>query len=137
MVRAKNRSEFAVTCGFVLGASGSQLTSRLFQKAMLKRTPFYNRKLQVHVAVARDIGGSRPDDGSPTAGIGTELLARREKIEGMRRSSTFERSPVPMSRANRRAHAHFAHFPGECLKPETGWRRELDSNSRTTLTDGQ
>jgi hypothetical protein len=37
----------------------------------------------------------------PTAGIGTELLARREKIEVTRSGSPFERSPVPMRRAHR------------------------------------
>jgi hypothetical protein len=38
---------------------------------------------------------------SPTAGIGTELLAHREKIEVTRSGSLFERSPVPMGRAHR------------------------------------
>jgi hypothetical protein len=37
----------------------------------------------------------------PTAGIGTELLAHREKIEVTRSGSSFERSPVPMARAHR------------------------------------
>jgi len=34
---------------------------------------------------------------SPTAGIGTELLAHREKIEVTRNGSPIERSPVPMA----------------------------------------
>ena len=38
---------------------------------------------------------------SPTAGIGTELLAHREKIEVTRSGSPFERSPVPMGHAHR------------------------------------
>jgi len=49
--------------------------------------------------------------GSPTAGIGTGLFARREKIVVTRSGSPFERSPVPMSHAHRHAHAQFAHFP--------------------------
>src|SRR2546428_9571263 len=36
------------------------------------------------------------------AGIGTELVAHREKIEVTRRGPPFERSPVPMGRAHRR-----------------------------------
>src|ERR1019366_4966775 len=31
------------------------------------------------------------------------------------------------------ARAQFAHFPGECLKPETAWRRGRDSNPRYRL----
>ena len=38
---------------------------------------------------------------SPTAGIGTEFLAHREKIEVTRAGSPFERSPVPMGHAHR------------------------------------
>jgi hypothetical protein len=30
------------------------------------------------------------------------------------------------------AGAQFAHFPGECLKPETRWGSESNSNSRAT-----
>jgi hypothetical protein len=33
------------------------------------------------------------------------------------------------------AHAQFAHFRGEGLKPETRWRREVDSNQRYRLLD--
>ena len=69
---------------------------------------------------------------SPTAGIGTELLAHREKIEVTRPGPPFERSPVPMGRAIPATHAQFAHFLGERLKPETGWRSEMNSNPRTT-----
>jgi len=71
---------------------------------------------------ASDIGGFCRTLRSPTAGIGTELFAPREKIEATRNSSPFERSPVPMGPANRHARAQFAHFPGERLKPETRWR---------------
>jgi hypothetical protein len=35
------------------------------------------------------------------AGIGTELLAPRERIEVTRSGAPFERSPVPMGRAHR------------------------------------
>jgi hypothetical protein len=38
---------------------------------------------------------------SPTVGIGTELLARREKVEVTRHGSPRPRSPVPMGRAHR------------------------------------
>jgi len=69
---------------------------------------------------------------SPTAGIGTELLAHREKIEVTRSGSPFERSPVPMALRIAATRARFAHFPGECLKPETGWRSAVDSNSQAT-----
>ena len=37
---------------------------------------------------------------SPIAGIGTELLAHREKIEVTRNGSPSERSPVPIGRAH-------------------------------------
>jgi len=30
--------------------------------------------------------------------------------------------------------AQFAYFPGECLKPETRWRSEMNSNSRSRLS---
>ena len=67
---------------------------------------------------------------SQSAAIGTELLARREKIERTRHGSKCKRSPVPMARAHRTPRAQFAHFPGECLNPETRWRSGLDSNQR-------
>jgi hypothetical protein len=70
---------------------------------------------------------------SPTAGIGTELIAPREKIEVTRNGAPFERSPVPMGRAIAAIHAQFAHFHGERLKPETRWRSAVNSNSRATL----
>jgi hypothetical protein len=68
-----------------------------------------------------------------TAGIGTELLAHREKSEMTQPGSQFERSPVPMGRAIAATHGQFAHFLGECLKPETRWRRGRDSNPRYRL----
>ena len=46
-----------------------------------------------------------------TRGIGTELLAHREKIEVTRNGASFKRSPVPVRRAHRHAGAQFAHFP--------------------------
>jgi len=67
--------------------------------------------------------------GSPTAGIGTELLAHREKIQMTRPGSQFERSPVPMDRAIAATHAQSAHFPGEYPQPETRWRMvQSDAN---------
>jgi hypothetical protein len=72
------------------------------QKAMLRPTLFYHRKLEVPVAsLAISVVPARTLR-SPTAGIGTELLAHREKIEVTRSGSPFERSPVPMDRAHRR-----------------------------------
>jgi hypothetical protein len=53
------------------------------------------------VFVASLVDASCPDVAFPTAGIGTELLAEREKIEVTRSGSPFERSPVPMARTHR------------------------------------
>src|SRR5712671_7356065 len=74
---------------------------------------------------------------SRTAGIGTELLAHREKIQKTRPDSQFERSPVPMDRAIAATHAQFAHFRGEYPKPETGWRSGMDSNYRYRFLNWQ
>jgi hypothetical protein len=71
------------------------------QKAMLRPTLFYHRKLEVPVASLAILVVPARTLRSPTAGIGTELLAHREKIEVTRRGSPFERSPVPMDRAHR------------------------------------
>jgi len=99
---------------------------------MLRPTLFFHRKLEVLVAsLAISVVPARTLR-SPTAGIGTELLADREKIEVTRSGAPFECSPVPMARAHRPTRAQFAHFPGECLKSETRWRRELNSNSQWT-----
>jgi hypothetical protein len=68
---------------------------------------------------------------SPTAGIGTELIAPREKIEVTRNGAPFERSPVPMGRAIAAIHAQFAHFHGERLKPETRWRMRQSAANRS------
>jgi hypothetical protein len=77
---------------------------------MLKRAPFSHRKLEmlisslmILVVPARTLRSK--------AGIGTELLARREKIEVTRSGALFERSPVPMSRAHRRYTRLFCALP--------------------------
>ena len=59
---------------------------------------------------------------SPIAGIGTGLLAHREIIEVT--GSGHQLSVLRCRWAVRIAatRAYFAHFSGECLKPETGWR---------------
>jgi hypothetical protein len=59
---------------------------------------------------------------SPIAGIGTGLLAHREIIEAT--GSGHQLSVLRCRWAVRIAatRAYFAHFRGECLKPETGWR---------------
>jgi hypothetical protein len=74
---------------------------------------------------------------SPTASIGTELLADREKIEVTRGGSPSERSPVPMALRIAATRARFAHFPGECLKPETRCRSEVKSNCRYRFVNRQ
>jgi hypothetical protein len=100
MVLAENRSERRVAGTFVLAPlvlkwrdeaseSGAQANALRPSEARGARR------------IARDIGGSCPDVHSPTAGIGTELLAPGEKIEVTRSGSPFERSPVPMARAHR------------------------------------
>jgi hypothetical protein len=71
------------------------------QKAMLRPTLFSHRKLEVPVASLAILVVPARTLRSSTAGIGTELLAHREKIEVTRSGSPFERSPVPMARAQR------------------------------------
>jgi hypothetical protein len=122
MVRAKNRSERRVAANIRTCTCDSQLAlATRIQKAMLRQ-----RFLPSEVRGARRIGlGFLPSpwtSRSRTAGIGTELLAHREKIQMTRPGSQFERSPVPMDRAIAATRAQFAHFPGECLKPKTRWR---------------
>jgi hypothetical protein len=71
------------------------------QQATLRPTLFSHRKLVVPVgSLALSVVPARTLR-SPTAGIGTELLAHREKIKVTRSGSPFERSPVPMGRAQR------------------------------------
>jgi hypothetical protein len=128
MVLAKNRSEYRVA--WSIRSWRLWFSTATIQKGMLRPQPFSRRKPEVLVAsLAISVVPARTL-GSPTAGIGTELLAHREKIEVTRSGAPFERSPVPMSRPHRHHTRAVAHFPGECLKPETRWRREVDSNSR-------
>jgi hypothetical protein len=87
---------------------------------------FSHRKFEVLFRIG--LGFLPLDVAFATAGIGTELLAHREKIEMTQPGSQFERSPVPMGRAIAATHGQFAHFLGECLKPETRWRSEVNSN---------
>src|SRR5258708_28268781 len=68
---------------------------------MFRPTLFSDRKLEVPVASLAILVVPVRTLRSPTAGIGTELLAHREKIEVTRSGSPFERSPVPMARAHR------------------------------------
>jgi hypothetical protein len=94
---------------------------------------FSHRKLEVRSS-HRSLRGFLPGRCiSNRAGIGTELLADREKIEVTRGGSPSERSPVPMALRIAATRARFAYFPGECLKPETRWRSGVDSNSRFRL----
>jgi hypothetical protein len=68
---------------------------------MLRPTLFSYRKLKGAHRIARYKVVPAGTLRSPTAGIGTELLAHREKIELTRSASPFERSPVPMGLAHR------------------------------------
>jgi hypothetical protein len=72
------------------------------QKAMPRPTLFSHQKLEMRVASFAILVVLARTLRSPTADIGTELLANREKIEVTRSGSPFERSPVPMGRAHRR-----------------------------------
>jgi hypothetical protein len=81
------------------------------QKKMLRPTLFFHRKLEMTVvSLAISVVPARTLR-SPTAGIGTELLAHREKIEVTRSGSPFERSPVPMG------HAHRPYMRAVCALP--------------------
>ena len=60
---------------------------------------FSHRKLDVPVASLAISVVSARTLRSPIVGIGTELLAHREKIEVTRHGSPCARSPVPMGRA--------------------------------------
>jgi hypothetical protein len=70
------------------------------------------RCFQVGSWIARDIGGSYPDVAFANAGIGTELLAHREKIKVTRSGSPFDRSSVPVGRANPPTRVLFVVIPG-------------------------
>jgi len=78
----------------VTSASGSQPTRRHFRRrcSCQRLSPIGSLRCPSHRS--RTLR-------SPTAGIGTELLAPREKIEVTRHGSEFDRSPVPMGRAHR------------------------------------
>ncbi len=90
---------------------------------MLRRS-FSHRKLDVPFASLPISVVSVRTLRSPLVGIGTELLSHREKIEVTRHRSRCARSPVPMGRAHSHCTRAVSHFPEECLKPETRWRRE-------------
>jgi hypothetical protein len=59
------------------------------QKAMLRPTLFSHLKLEMPVESLAILGLPARTLRSPTAGIGTELLARREKIEVTRSGAPF------------------------------------------------
>jgi hypothetical protein len=73
---------------------------RRVQKAKLGLT-LLDPKLEIPVAVLTIIGVPAWTLHLPTAGIGTELLADRDKIEMTPLGLPFERSPVPLGRAHR------------------------------------
>jgi len=58
----------------------------------------------------------------------------RTQMELLPEMYIVEMEPTSYPRAPRIAatRARFAHFPGECLKPETRWRSKVNSNSRAT-----
>jgi hypothetical protein len=100
MVRAENCSERRIAGNIrTLPLILTGVTT--LQKAMLRANAFLpsetrdaSASLVMSVVPARTLR-------LPTAGIGTELLARREKIEVTRSAHRFERSPVPMGRPHR------------------------------------
>ncbi len=100
------------------------------QKAMLGRNAFTRRKPVVPFASLAISAASLRTLRSPMVGIGTELLAHREKIEVTRSGSPFERSPVPMARAHRPTRELFGVLSELVPEIETGWRSELNSNCR-------
>jgi hypothetical protein len=70
-------------------------------ETMLRPTLCSHSKLAVPVASQANSVVPARMLRSLKAGIGTELLAHREKIEVTRHGSPFERSPVPMGCAYR------------------------------------
>ena len=95
---------------------------------------FSHRKLEVPVAsLAISVVPARTLR-LPTAGIGTELLAHREKIEVTRHDSTYMLSPVPVRPAHRPHTRAFCGLPGEGFKSETAWRSGMDSNPQYRLS---
>jgi len=99
MVRAENRSERRVAGNIRTSASRLNWRNDALRRRCSGPLPSRARAAR---RIASNIGGFCRTLRSRTAGIGTELLAPREKIEVMRPSSPFERSPVPMGRAIRR-----------------------------------
>jgi hypothetical protein len=86
------------------------------QEGDARAAPFSNRELEAPVAsLAISVVPAR-NLRSRTAGIGTKLLAPREKIAVTRPGSPFQRSPVPMGGAIAATRAQFAHFRRERLK---------------------
>ena len=67
---------------------------------MLAQNAFSHWKLDVPFASLAISAASARTLRSAIAGIGTELLAHREKIEVTRNGSPSERSPVPIGRAH-------------------------------------
>ena len=101
MVLTKNRPEFAVTCGIRTRRRRFLTDFYEYSEGRYSRYALSNRKLEVLVASLAIWVVAARTLRSPTPDIGTELLARREKIEMTPSSASFERSPVPMARAHR------------------------------------
>jgi hypothetical protein len=70
---------------------------------MLRPTLFSHRKLEVAIGSLPISVVPAQQSRSPTAGIGTELVAHGEKIEVTLHGSKYSRSPVPLRRAHRRS----------------------------------
>jgi hypothetical protein len=88
MVLAENRSECRVA-GNIHSRAFWLLSGVTIQKAMLRRTLFSDRKLGLPVAWLPILVVPACTLRSPTAAIGTELLAHREKIEVTRLQLTI------------------------------------------------
>jgi hypothetical protein len=105
-VLAENRSEHRVAGNIRTCASGFQVRDDASEGECSSQCFSSIRKLEVPVAFEVPVASlailvPARTLHSPTADIGTELVAHREKIEVTRRGSPFERSPVPMDRAHR------------------------------------
>jgi hypothetical protein len=101
------------------------------QKAMLRPTLFSHRKLEVRVASLAISAASARTLRSPM-GWHRHRIARPQRENRSVRAAANHLSVLrcrwPVRIALTRA--QFAHFPGECLKPETRWRSGVDSNPR-------
>ena len=139
--RANHPIGFApLRAGDAGGEHIARLTALLFERlghgvhelAVIVRARKEDRAVRCHLAPRRRLAlaPGQPLLTFSSPGIGAEFLAHREKSKLRAMTRHVRLSPVPMGRAHRPTRAVFAVIPGECLKPETWWRREADLNSQ-------